>query len=81
MNFFYRDDDGGTIVLDPTVWIYVISTALLSGLTYLLYYLVIHHQGTLLKQLKSKLALKIVVFQKDWWPGQSAHRCENTSPA
>lgn len=81
MNFFDMDEDAGRIIVDPMVWTYVVSTAFLSSLTYLLYYLVLHHQGSLAKQLKSKLTTDIDVFRRSWWLGKNEHVCDQTSLA
>jgi RsiW-degrading membrane proteinase PrsW (M82 family) len=55
MNFFYQDEDSEHIAMDPMVWIYVVSTILLSGLTFVFYYMILHIDSTGIQKYRAKM--------------------------
>ncbi|KAI1102619.1 hypothetical protein F4804DRAFT_312486 [Jackrogersella minutella] len=55
MNFFDFDDQTGRIRSTPTVWIYVLSSVILTMLTFTVYYWAIHHDGPLVKRMSPKI--------------------------
>lgn len=55
MNFFNMDEEAGRIIGSSMIWIYVVSTVILSSLTMAFYYkLVHHHDESLLRRLIPK---------------------------
>lgn len=57
MNFFGMDEEGGRIVATSMIWIYVASTVALSGITFIFYYWILHHEGQLFQRLSPKVRM------------------------
>ncbi|KAI0889173.1 uncharacterized protein GGS22DRAFT_153353 [Annulohypoxylon maeteangense] len=55
MNFFNYDDQTGKLIGTPSIWIYVLSSVLLTILTFSIYYWVIHHDGPIVKRMSPKI--------------------------
>jgi hypothetical protein len=56
MNFFSMNEEAGRIVGSSMIWIYVVSTVVLSSLTMAFYYILVHHHdGSLLRRLIPKV--------------------------
>lgn len=55
MNFFDYDSGSSSIVGTSMVWIYVVSSALLTTATFLFYYWLLHRDGTVFRKLVPKV--------------------------
>ncbi|KAK0631511.1 hypothetical protein B0T14DRAFT_4413 [Immersiella caudata] len=55
MNFFDFDGEGNAIVGTPMVWIYVVSSAMLTVVTFLFYYLLLHQDTGVFRALAPKV--------------------------
>ncbi|KAK5653980.1 hypothetical protein OQA88_7656 [Cercophora sp. LCS_1] len=61
MNFFDFDEEGGTMVGTGMVWIYVVSSVILTAVTFLFYYWLLHRDGAVFRRLAPK-----VRASQDW---------------
>ncbi|KAI2781624.1 hypothetical protein F4815DRAFT_69492 [Daldinia loculata] len=60
MNFFDLDSDSKRIISTPMIWIYITSSILLTIITFLVYYWVLHHDNVVVKRMSPK------VYVGDW---------------
>jgi len=55
MNFFDYDAEGNAIVGTSMVWIYVVSSVMLTAVTFLFYYLLLHQDSGVFRALAPKV--------------------------
>lgn len=55
MSFFDLDKEKQRIVTTPEIWIYVISSVILTIATFSIYYWVLHHDGPVLSSMAPKV--------------------------
>lgn len=55
MNFFDLDQESDRIVGTPMIWIYVVSAFLLTLVTFLVYYWVLHHDNVVVNRMSPKV--------------------------
>lgn len=55
MNFFAMDQPNSRIICTSMIWIYLISTAVLTGITVIFYYWLLQHDGVLFWRLAPKV--------------------------
>ncbi|KAI1457954.1 hypothetical protein F4805DRAFT_457142 [Annulohypoxylon moriforme] len=61
MNFFNFDAQTGQLTGTPAIWIYVLSSVLLTIFTFSIYYWVIHHDGPIVKRMSPKIPIGNVI--------------------
>ncbi|KAI1375789.1 hypothetical protein F4677DRAFT_445949 [Hypoxylon crocopeplum] len=80
MNFFDLDQETQRIISTPMIWIYVITSVILTAATFSIYYWVLHHDGTVIRRMQPKIHVA------DWramarrtlsWKGDSTKKFEN----
>lgn len=54
MNFFAMDEAKSTIIATPMIWIFILSSAALTAITFLLYYWLLHRDSTTFQKLIPK---------------------------
>ncbi|KAI8961414.1 hypothetical protein F5Y11DRAFT_326469 [Daldinia sp. FL1419] len=73
MNFFDLDSASKRIISTPMIWIYIVSSILLTGATFLIYYWVLHNDDTVVNRMSPKvhvgdwraLAQRAVTMKRD----------------
>ncbi|KAI2601966.1 hypothetical protein GGR54DRAFT_634369 [Hypoxylon sp. NC1633] len=60
MNFFDLDQETQRIVSTPTIWIYAVSSIILTVVTFSVYYWVLHCDGTVVSKMQPK------IYVGDW---------------
>ncbi|KAI1092774.1 hypothetical protein F5B19DRAFT_453559 [Rostrohypoxylon terebratum] len=55
MNFFDFDDETRKLTVTPSIWIYVVSSVVLTILTFSVYYWVIQNDGPIIKRMAPKI--------------------------
>lgn len=58
MNFFNFDDETRKLTVTPSIWIYVLSSVVLTILTFSIYYLVIQNDGPIVKRMTPKISVE-----------------------
>lgn len=58
MNFFNFDDETRKLTVTPSIWIYVLSSVVLTILTFSIYYLVIQNDGLIVKRMTPKISVE-----------------------
>lgn len=61
MNFFAMDQPNSRIICTSMIWIYLVATVVITGLTVIFYYWLIQHDGVLFWRLAPK-----VKVNADW---------------
>ena len=55
MNFFDLDQNAQRIVGTPMIWIYVVSSVMLTVVTFSVYYWVLHHDSPVVNRMQPKI--------------------------
>ncbi|KAI0135119.1 hypothetical protein F4814DRAFT_443942 [Daldinia grandis] len=55
MNFFDLDSDSKRTISTPMIWIYILSSILLTVVTFLVYYWVLHHDNVVVNRMSPKV--------------------------
>ncbi|KAI0169817.1 hypothetical protein GGR52DRAFT_485037 [Hypoxylon sp. FL1284] len=55
MNFFDLDQESQRIVSTPMIWIYIVSSVLLTLVTFVVYYWVLHHDDAIVNSMSPKV--------------------------
>lgn len=67
MNFFDLDQEKNRIVGSPTIWIFIVASTVLTAITFLFYYWLLHRDGTVFRKLMPKVPdLKIQTLRRQW---------------
>ncbi|KAJ5090601.1 Mg2+ transporter protein CorA-like/Zinc transport protein ZntB [Penicillium argentinense] len=54
MNFFDMDKESNSIIVTPMIWIFVVSTVVLTGATFSIYHWLLNHDGKMYQRLMPK---------------------------